>query len=382
MLQIARDAGVPLSSEMNLFWQLRRSPVIGVTGSNGKSTTAAMVHSILQAGGMTTHLGGNIGNSLLPQIDELGADDWTVLELSSFQLQDLDRLPSSPEVAVVTNFAPNHLDWHGSLEEYRRAKQAILRWQCPEGICVLNADDPEVSGWCRHSRCFFFGRTDNGSPGVFHHGESLLLRRECGEETVLPVWSDLPIPGEHNVANAMAAATVGLALGISCDAMEQGLRSFTPLPHRLQFVGEWNGRRFYNDSLATTPESVYAALDSFREPIVLLAGGYDKGIDLTGLAGRIVSGTKAAALMGDVAELLDDLIEASRLSAVPSTKSCEDFEASFRWAVEQSDPGDVVLLSPGCASFGWFRNFAERGERFTECVRGLSDVRLSMLIER
>ncbi|MFQ5731409.1 MAG: Mur ligase family protein, partial [Planctomycetaceae bacterium] len=140
MLRVARDAGVPLTSEMNLFWRLRQGPVIGVTGSNGKSTTAALVHSILQADGWSVRLGGNIGGSLLPVVDEIGPNDWTVVELSSFQLHELDRIPSSPEVAVVTNFAPNHLDWHGGLDEYCEAKQTIVRWQCPDGISVLNGD--------------------------------------------------------------------------------------------------------------------------------------------------------------------------------------------------------------------------------------------------
>jgi UDP-N-acetylmuramoylalanine--D-glutamate ligase len=202
-------------------------------------------------------------------------------------------------------------------------------------------------------------RTDAGSVG---HGPN--------EETV-PVWTDLPIVGEHNLYNAMAAAAVALALGISVDAIELGLRNFEPLPHRLQVVGEWEGRRFYNDSLATTPESVFAALNSFTEPVVLLAGGYDKGIDLTGLAARIASHTKAAALMGDVSPLLDQLIESCRTSPTPRTHRCEDFESSFRWAVQESEPGDVVLLSPGCASYDWFANFAERGERFSQLVHQL-----------
>jgi UDP-N-acetylmuramoylalanine--D-glutamate ligase len=386
MLQLARDAGVPLSSEMNLFWQFRRGPVIGVTGSNGKSTTTALIHAMLTAAGRPAHLGGNIGGSLLPRVEKIGSDDWTVLELSSFQLHDLDRLPSSPEIAVVSNFTPNHLDWHGCIEEYRRAKQAILRWQPPNGIGVLNADDPEVCTWCHHGWCYFFGRTDHGAPGVYLRDDTLLLRKRAGTESgpyrgatvteeSVPLWTDLPLVGEHNLYNAMAAAAVALALDVSTEAIERGLRTFQPLPHRLQFVGEWEGRRFYNDSLATTPESAFAALDSFTEPIVLLAGGYDKGIDLTGLAERIASQSKAAALMGTVSPLLDELIKTSRTLAasgtLPRTQRCEDFETSFRWAVEESEPGDVVLLSPGCASYDWFANFAERGERFTQLVRQL-----------
>ena len=369
LLGLAREAGVMLTSEMNLFWQLRQGPVIGVTGSNGKSTTAAMIHSILRADGWSVRLGGNIGGSLLPVVDEIGANDWTILELSSFQLHDLNRLPSSPEVAVVTNFAPNHLDWHGGLDEYREAKQTIARWQCPDGISILNGDDPEVSRWCFNGKCYRFGDRDRRSPGVFRVRDGLLLRDASGNETVTPCWNNLPVPGAHNFRNAMAAAATGLAMGVPIGAIEAGLIEFQPLPHRLQFLGEWQGRRFYNDSLATTPESAIAALDAFEEPVVLLAGGSDKGVDLSDLAARITAGTKAVALMGETAEALELLIESERNGDRPRTQECPSFEFAFSWAVEQSAPGDVVLLSPGCASYDWFRNFAERGNRFEELVR-------------
>lgn len=383
LLQVARNAGAALTSEMSLFWQCRKGPVVGVTGSNGKSTTAALIHSILNAAGWNAHLGGNIGGSLLPLVDEIRRCEWSVLELSSFQLHDLDRLPSSPEVAVVTNFTPNHLDWHGDVEEYRRAKQAILRWQPPDGVCVLNADDPEVSTWCHHGWCYFFGRNDAGAPGVYlrrvrpgecdpnspqSEGESLLIRSKSGEETAIPVWTGLRLPGKHNLQNATAAAATALALDVPLAAIERGLQNFEPLPHRLQFVGEWEGRRFYNDSLATTPESTIAALNAFAEPIVLLAGGSDKGIDLSGMAMQIASKTKAVALMGETAEQLGMLIEGERLSNGPATRECDDFDEAFCWAARQSAPGDVVLLSPGCASYDWFRNFADRGDRFTRLV--------------
>ncbi len=371
MLACARDAGIPLTSEMNLFWQLRRGPVIGVTGSNGKSTTAALIHAILTAADRTAYLGGNIGRSLLPIVEEIGPEDWSVLELSSFQLHDLDRLPSSPEVAVVTSFAPNHLDWHGSLDEYRRAKQTVLRWQPPDGIAVLNADDGEVSTWCHHSRCFFFGSQDTGHPGVFRTDAALLIRTESRDEIEIPLWSDLPLPGAHNLCNAMAAAATTMALGISLDAISEGLRNFTPLPHRLQFAGEWQGRRFYNDSLATTPESVCAALDAFAAPVVLLAGGSDKGIDLTGLADAMAAKAKAVALMGETGPLLDLLITSRITTELPSLQICCDFATACDWAVEQSLPGDIVLLSPGCASYDWFRNFADRGDQFIEFVKQL-----------
>lgn len=373
MLNVAREAGVPLTSEMNLFWQLRKGPVVGVTGSNGKSTTAALIHAILRADGWSVRLGGNIGGSLLPVVDDIGPNDWTVLELSSFQLHDLNRIPSSPEVAVVTNFAPNHLDWHGGVDEYRHAKQTIVRWQCPDGISVLNDDDPEISQWCFHGHCFRFGGRDTGKPGVFRVRDELVLRDESGAATTTPVWSDLPLRGEHNLRNAMAAAAAAVALGVPATSIERGLRSFEPLPHRLQFVGECRGRRFYNDSLATTPESAIAALEAFEEPVVLLAGGSDKGVDLSDFAACIAARAKAVALMGDTAEALGLLIASQRTSERPVARECRSFEETFAWALEHSSAGDTILLSPGCASFGWFRNFAERGERFQRLVNELAE---------
>src|SRR5580700_2976584 len=226
----ARDAGVLLTSEISLFWQFNRSRTIGVTGSNGKSTTAAMTHAILQAAALPSRLGGNIGNSLLPEIEGIGPDEWSVLELSSFQLDDLDRLPASPNIAVVTNFTPNHLDWHGSLSEYRRAKQSILRWQTPDDIAVLNHDDADVRSWPTFGRTLGFGTRDAGCDGIFERGAEHILRRDGSHERFgLREW--VPLPGRHNVANAMAAACAALAAGADLDAVRRGLESYRSLPH-------------------------------------------------------------------------------------------------------------------------------------------------------
>ncbi len=363
----ARDECVPLTSEMSLFWQFNRSRTIGVTGSNGKSTTTAMTHAILQAAGVSSRLGGNIGTSLLPEIDAIGPEEWSVVELSSFQLDDLDRLPASPNIAVVTNFSPNHLDWHGSLAEYRRAKQSILRWQTPDDLAVLNQDDADVRSWPTFGRKLGFGTRDAGCDGIFERGSEHILRRDGSHERFgLRDW--VPLPGRHNVANAMAAACAALAAGADLDAVRRGLESYRSLPHRLEFVGEVCGRRFYNDSLATTPESAVVGLEAFSGPVVLLAGGYDKQIDLTPLALGILRRAKGAALMGQTADLLACLLEEHADADEPPTRLCDSFEEAFRWAVENSQPGDVVLLSPGCASYDWFRNYAERGRRFVELV--------------
>jgi UDP-N-acetylmuramoylalanine--D-glutamate ligase len=366
-LYLAIDAGIPLTSEMSIFFQHNPARTIGVTGSNGKSTTAALIHSILQAAGMPSRLGGNIGGSLLPVVDSISGDEWIVLELSSFQLEDLERLPASPDVAVVTNFSPNHLDWHGSLEEYRKAKQAILRWQTPEGIAVLNAADADVADWGVHGQRLYFGETIDETSRGRQPSDDQEAYADRSLDDVLNVDECLALPGDHNRDNALAAVCACRAIGVCCDAIRAGLRAFKPLPHRLELVGDVAGRRYYNDSLATTPESALAALTAFDAPVVLLAGGYDKQVDLTPLVDGITQGVKAVALMGQTALLLDEMFD-ERGGRSVSRAISKSFDEAFRWAVEQSDVGDVVLLSPGCASYDWFRNFSDRGLRFVELV--------------
>ncbi|MEX1231854.1 MAG: UDP-N-acetylmuramoyl-L-alanine--D-glutamate ligase [Planctomycetaceae bacterium] len=364
LLELARREGVPLTSEMNLFWRHNPGRVLAVTGSNGKSTTTAMVHAIMSATGRRCWLGGNIGRSLLAVVDEISPDDWVILELSSFQLHDLDRIGQSPDVAIVTNFSPNHLDWHGTLDNYRHDKQTLLRWQMRHQTAVLNFDDADVRTWPTHGRRFGFGTSaTTDEPGIFVDGDGVRYRDER-REFQFPLREWVSLPGLHNLQNAMAAVCAALSVGVPLDAVERGLRSYQPLPHRLQFVAEAAGRRFYNDSLATTPESAMVALESFNQPIVLLAGGYDKQVDLGEFARAIGRRTKAVALMGQTATALGSALPNSS----PARRIGADFRDAFDWAVSQSAAGDVILLSPGCASYDWFRNFADRGEQFAALV--------------
>ncbi len=375
LLQLARERGVPLTTEIALFWQCNPARVVAVTGSNGKSTTTALVHAALEASGRRTWLGGNIGKSLLEGVDAIGPDDWVVLELSSFQLVYLDQLRARPDIAVVTNFSPNHLDWHGTVDAYREAKQSLLRWQTERDVAVLNQDDMDVAGWPTTAQRLWFGTVDTGRPGVFggpaddHFVIRLPAARRSVEKSVsLQDW--LRLPGRHNLANAAAATCAALAAGVDVEAVRRGFQAFHGLPHRLQFVAEVAGRRFYNDSLATTPESAIEALYAFDQKVVLLAGGYDKHVDLKHFAAAVAERTKAVALMGQTGPTLERLI-GEQPTAAPRAKLARTFEEAFEWAVEQSEPGDVVLLSPGCASYDWFANFVERGERFCEAVRRL-----------
>jgi UDP-N-acetylmuramoylalanine--D-glutamate ligase len=374
-LHVARDAGVPVTSEMNLFWERNRGKTICVTGSNGKSTTSAMIHSLLTAGGkQRAWLGGNIGKSLLPAAEQIGPDDWVVLELSSFQLEDLAPLEPNPQVAVVTNFSPNHLDRHGTVEAYREAKQNIIRWQTADRFAVLNQNDPDVLGWPTRARKIWFGREDEGRQGMFAVGFDTYKRQSLfrfgTREQVLPLGKWLALPGVHNFQNALAAASAALVLGYGPAEIEMGLTKFAGLAHRLQLVTETAGRKFYNDSKATTPEAALLALEAFRAPVVLLAGGYDKGVDLAGLAHGIAARqVKAVALLGQTGERLKELLrEADPHGKIPA-KGHVTFEAAFLWAAAQSAPGDIVLLSPGCASYDWFPNYEARGDEFTRLAR-------------
>lgn len=287
-----RQRGVPLTSEMSLFWQHNRGRVVGVTGSNGKSTTTALIAHLLKTAGRTVHLGGNLGVSLLPIVDQIKLTDWVVLELSSFQLADLDRIQASPEIAVVTNIAPNHLDWHSDLDDYRRAKQAILRWQTAHSTAVLNADDEDVREWVTQGQRIDFGQSKPdpiaGCPRAVVDGTWVRLegftlsgfpregeapaeplspddvslgsgsagaspsRNALMSSCEIPVGDLFPLPGEHNRMNAAAAICAALAAGVDVETIPAGLQTFRGLPHRLELIGEVAGRRFYNDSLATT----------------------------------------------------------------------------------------------------------------------------------
>ena len=345
-LEIAREAGVPLTSEPELFLEACPARVIGVTGSNGKSTTAAMTAAILEADGRRTWLGGNIGTSLLDRLDHIGRDDWVVLELSSFQLWHLSRGVRMPEVAVVTNCSPNHLDWHQSYAHYRAAKQRILTGQGAEDLAVLNTLDAEVAAW-----------------GHLVRGRQAPL---VAADEVPP----LAVPGEHNRRNALCAATAAAAVGCGVEAVREGLAAFSALPHRLQPIGQLEGRRLYNDSSSTTPDSTVAGLRALEGPTWLLAGGSDKGIDFRPLTAAIAERVCGAAFYGAVRNELRRQVVA-RAPSLPCT-AVETMRDALSWCWQRSRPGDSIVLSPACASHDQFQNFRQRGEKFVALIDGLA----------
>ncbi|MET9020086.1 UDP-N-acetylmuramoyl-L-alanine--D-glutamate ligase [Actinopolymorpha sp. NPDC004070] len=369
-----------LEAELNLFVKLCPArTVYGVTGSNGKSTTTTLIGRILARGPRRVWVGGNLGVSLLDHLDEIGPDDIVVLELSSFQLQRLAPLKWSPRVSVVTNITPNHLDRHGTMARYVEAKQTIVRHQRGGDVRVLNADDPfatefdpGIAGTDSAERTGasvrWFG-VDVGADGA-----------RIGEETIEYAGDRLDVhdrrlPGRFNLHN-LAAATAATADAFPgwAEAAAEVMVSFPGVEHRLEFVAELDGVAYYDDSIATTPERTLAALDTLPGPLVILLGGYDKGLPFDALGARVRERCRAAVVFGQTADMLTDAIGGDDPAATGTDHVAVHRAASFEDAVARARalarPGDTVLLSPACASYGWFRNFTERGRRFKELVRG------------
>ena len=371
--------GVDVTTEIELFLRHNPARVIAVTGSNGKSTTTALVHHLLtccwQDRSRRVWLGGNIGVSLLDRLTEITASDWVVLELSSFQLELLRRKRFRPDIAVITNFTANHLDWHGTVEAYRNAKQGILDAQLRNDAAIIPDDiettprvDDGTSGWRIRSRCYRFGVDDQCEDGAFLQDGVLALRDSqpggVVAEDAVRLAVPFQLPGRHNQLNIAAACCAAWLAGADANVFSHSLQSFRPLPHRLQLIAERHGRRFYNDSIATTPESAIQALRVFHGRVVLLAGGYDKQQDLSEFAREISDRTTAVVLMGQTADTLQALLTGCAKGAGPAVQIGRDFSDAFARAVALSQPGDIVLLSPGCASFGWFRDYRDRGDQF------------------
>lgn len=345
-LEIARQAGVPIRCEIELFMQACRGRIVGVTGTNGKSTTAAMTAAALRACGLRTWLGGNIGASLLEQLGEIQPGDWVVLELSSFQLWHLSPTARFPDVAVVTNCVPNHLNWHPDFAHYVAAKQRILTHQQPNGLAVLNLDDAQVSRWATMVR----GR-------------------------LLPPWSDERIPplrvaGAHNRANAALAAAVAEELSGADEAICDGLERYAGLDQRMELLAMIGGRYFINDSAATTPESTIAALEALDGPTWLLAGGSNKGADFGPLVAAIAQRARGVAFFGAVA----DALERQLASIAPHVMRFATVQLAdaLAWCAQRAQVGDTILLSPACASLDQFTNYRHRGEHFAALVDALT----------
>jgi len=366
-LAMAVEAGVPVTSEMNLFVGLCPAPLVGVTGSSGKSTTTALLGEML-ARFRPTRVGGNIGKSLLDEVREIRPDETVVLELSSFQLEDLAAIRRSPHMAVVTGISPNHLDRHGTMAAYVAAKKNILRFQGRQDVAILNADDAEVCSWKKDARgrVVFYSVKEALDDGAFLEGTELVLRLGGTEERA-DLAGRVRLRGRHNLANVLAAATAARWLGAPLETILSAVEAFRPLPHRLQVIGRVGDVLFVDDSKATTPESARVGMEAFGRGVVLIAGGYDKHVDPEVLLKAIRTGTRAVVLMGATAEALARALEGSG----PPVERAKDMDDAVRRAARLAKAGDVVLLSPGHASWDMFASYEHRGDAFRRAAESL-----------
>lgn len=368
----ARDAGAKIVTEIGLVFRLATGPVIGVTGSNGKSTTTALIGSMLECHDPGTLVGGNIGGSLLDEMPEHNPASPLVLELSSFQLHYLRDQAPAPRVAAVTNLSPNHLDWHGTVLRYYEDKRNIARFQGADDYLVLNAEDATLREWaplCPARKIMTALADPGGENACFVRNGKITLRLSGGEQALCDL-DLLRLPGAHNRCNAVMAAAAAYAYCRDAVAIRRGLESFAGLPHRLETVAEAGGVKFVNDSIATTPESAICGLDSFDRPIVIIAGGYDKGTPFEEFGAKVAAKAEAAVLIGATAGKMREII----LRHKPGFRleMPEDFPAAVARAHALCPPGGVVLLSPACASYGWFQNFQQRGEIFRRLAQDLA----------
>ena len=363
------DRGAVLTSEMEVFFEVCPCTIIAVTGSDGKTTTTTIIAELLKAAGKRVWVGGNIGHPLLCEADGMLATDYAVLELSSFQLMTMKH---SPHIAVVTNLAPNHLDVHRDMAEYVAAKENIFRHQSGEDVAVFNADNDITAEQSRRApgRARLFSRQDEVADGVFLRGEDIVCR-SGGHERVVMTTGDIKIPGVHNVENYMAAIAAVDGL-VPDEVIRRFAGEFGGVEHRIELVRTYRGVRYYNDSIASSPSRTIAGLRSFHEKVILIAGGYDKHIPFDVLGPEIVEHVKLLVLCGATADKIRTAVENAPgyQPGKPEIRDVTPFTAAVEAARDRAQPGDVVTLSPACAAFDQFKNFAERGKFFKSIVNG------------
>ena len=366
--EAARKAGVTVTSEMELFFDLSPAPVYAVTGSDGKTTTTTIIAGLLAAAGKTVHLGGNIGRPLLPIIGEVQPDDVAVVELSSFQLT---RMQKTPHVAVVTNVAPNHLDWHTDMQEYIDAKRNLVAFQGAGDRAVLNADNAVTADFAKTATAGQVLTFSRKAPqeGAWLNENGMLCVTVGGKTTEVLAASDILIPGVHNVENYLAAiaATWG---EVPVEAIVQYAKTFGGVPHRSELVRVLHGVKWYNDSIGSSPSRTIAGLLAFDRKVILIAGGYDKHIPYDPLGEVAKDTVKSAILVGATAGAIETAIRAySDLPIVQVTSLAEAVDEACRQATD----GDIVFMSPASASFDMYKNFEERGDLFKSLVMALPD---------
>ncbi len=369
-LDMARKRGIAVTSEMEVFFDLCPATIFAVTGSDGKTTTTTLIAKMLEAEGKKVHIGGNIGKPLLPRITEIEPDDFVVAELSSFQLISMRK---SPDVAVVTNVAPNHLDIHKDMDEYVEAKKNILMHQNAFSRTVLNRDNEITSGFSRHVRgqSLSFSMERPLKNGAWLDTDGTIHMAYRGMDVPVMHRDNISIIGDHNVENYLAAISAVWGY-VSADNIRKVAKEFMGVEHRNELVREVNGVRYFNDSIASSPSRTIAGLKSFDRKVMLIAGGYDKHIPFEPLAPYIIEKVKFMALSGPTAAAIEKaVLEHPHYNGVPEIVRVNDIKEALEIVSAKAQSGDIVTLSPACASFDAFPNFEARGKYFKELVNNL-----------
>lgn len=366
-LEAARKRGIAVTSEMEVFFDLCPATVFAVTGSDGKTTTTTLIAKMLEAEGKRVHIGGNIGKPLLPEIEDISPDDFVVVELSSFQLISMRK---SPDVAVVTNVAPNHLDVHKDMDEYVESKMNVLLHQNAFSRTVLNRDNDITEGFRKYVRgqSLGFSMERRLNNGAWLDDEGNLHMAYRGIDVPVLNRKEIAIIGDHNVANYLAAITAVWGY-VGVDSICKVAREFGGVEHRIEFVREIDGVKYYNDSIASSPSRTIAGLKAFDRKVILIAGGYDKHIPFEPLAPYVAEKVKLLLLCGDTADKIEKAVKTE--AECPEIIRVENIEQAVETAHKRASSGDIVTLSPACASFDAFPNFAARGNHFKEVVNSL-----------
>ena len=363
-----KEAGIPMIGELELGFRYGKGRTLAITGTNGKTTTTALTGALLSQAYPDVRILGNIGNPYADETATMTEETWTVLECSSFQLETIDRF--HPRAAAILNLTPDHLDRHHTAEAYYAAKKRVAENMGPEEPVVLNREDPELFAWGQtlSQRVLWFSSAREVADGLFVR-DGWIHTVEAGVSEPLIAVSELQIPGVHNQENAMAAAALALSAGVPREKVVEGLRSFQAVAHRIQFVEEKNGVRYYDDSKGTNPDAAIKGILAMDRPTVVIGGGYDKDADYTDWIRSCKGRAKALVLYGATREKIRSACDAVGFADYTVR---EDFREAFRVAAELAQPGDAVLLSPACASWDQFKSFEERGDLFQSMVREIN----------
>ena len=363
--------GAIVTTEVELLMKMCPCKIVGVTGSDGKTTTTSLINAILKKAGYNTFLGGNIGTPLFTKLSDMKPEDILVLELSSFQLMGMEI---SPDIAVITNITPNHLNIHKDYEEYIEAKKNIFKYQDEKGVLVLNYDN-EITRNCEkeaNGKVIFFSSKNKLDNGYIVDEDVI---KECEDKIRKHILNveDVILRGNHNYQNIATAIAATSSL-VDIDTIIEAVKEFKPVEHRIEFIRELDGVKWYNDSASSSPSRTLSGINAFKEDIILIAGGYDKNLDYTPLAKPIIEKVKSLILIGQTSGKIFDAVklELEKENKEIDIHMCESLEETIKLAKKVAKPGQVVLFSPASASFDMFKNFADRGNQFKELVKKIN----------